>query len=753
MGVAALSCQKAWEDDDARTKATPDHPPTYRVPCGPRGVCHVNEEFLPDTVLPRKDWEQLKAECAVRGVSEYHLQCLFLQLCDFRDQVSLGTVPVKVFLGMFQTHFSKLLRRLVRLQAGGRRPRLLFEEAVRLILDIASMDYFTLLVVSARVIGGSEILDADGVRAIVRYIASDKVDAFSKALCKLMVCRDGVPHTLPAFVELGVRYPGLFFPVMQMQRAIQRRFLGLQFWQDFHRRNHTLLQPANFSYSGAKAVTARQVILELLSTEARPLVMGSLATRAFVPPWDSEAFPMLDRLPAADSARSSDPGSSAITHQWSDLPELREVTMQEDVRRPTPESDAATLSMGLGARNTIEDTIHEESDESESGSDDEAVHADRNVGHIASSSRRPSGELVAQTMERAQSAKTPARAGLGGTRERDMDVLDLSANASALEPHTGAFTLVERVNATRRTLEHTHITKGTSRSASEAARIASDTANKTVGFLFAAAARGSAKREIRRDVPLSVPMPIAHSITDWARTHPSPAGASLADGPIDIARAVMLNFASGVGASIRRVNGPCLFCSRNVGEVAPVWPPQPRAHAPASSRLAITAAAGPLPGRRSRTASAGSRVSRVHPAPSVVSAASEPRPAHASHNSGFCSECEEYARKALVDTYGYHFAGLVIDASAMAAEPSIATTSLAEATNARERQPIVPVQGGLQPFVFREDIFVEQYDENVGQMFYYNVATGDSTWRRPVRYVPLSLSTPAGGAPAGKGGH
>ncbi|KAA0151913.1 hypothetical protein FNF29_04319 [Cafeteria roenbergensis] len=539
-------------------------------------------QFLPDTVLPRKDWEQLKAECAVRGVSEYHLQCLFLQLCDFRDQASLGTVPVKVFLGMFQTHFSKLLRRLVRLQAGGRRPRLLFEEAVRLILDIASMDYFTLLVVSARVIGGSEVIDADGVRAIVRYISSDRVDAFSKALCKKLVCRDGVPHTLPAFVELGVRYPGLFFPVMQMQRAIQRRFLGMQFWNDFHRRNHTLIQPADFSYSGAKAVTARQVILELLSSGSRPLVMGSQATRALVPAWDAGAFPAGDMLPSSDSGRSSDPGMHSISRKWSDLPELQDALpnapLGEEPPRETPESSAFALSMGIGARRAIEDTIHEESDESEGSSDDDGVHG------------RSGGVASAET-----------------------------------------------------------------------------------------AARGSAKREIRRDVPLSVPMPIAPSITDWARTHPAPAGASLEDGPIDIARTVMLNFASGVGSSIRRVNAPCLFCARNIGEIA-----------------------------------------------------------------------AQYARKVLVDTYGYHFAGLVIEACAMSADPSIASTSLAEATNARERQPILPVQGGLEPFVFREDIFVEQFDDNTGQMFYYNVATGDSTWRRPVRYVPLSLSAGPDGAAAGK---
>ena len=755
MGVAALACQKAWEEDDARTKATPERPPTFRVPCGPRGVCHVNQQFLPDTVLPRKDWEQLKAECAVRGVSEYHLQCLFLQLCDFRDQASLGTVPVKVFLGMFQTHFSKLLRRLVRLQAGGRRPRLLFEEAVRLILDIASMDYFTLLVVSARVIGGSEVIDADGVRAIVRYISSDRVDAFSKALCKKLVCRDGVPHTLPAFVELGVRYPGLFFPVMQMQRAIQRRFLGMQFWNDFHRRNHTLIQPADFSYSGAKAVTARQVILELLSSGSRPLVMGSQATRALVPAWDAGAFPAGDMLPSSDSGRSSDPGMHSISRKWSDLPELQDALpnapLGEEPPRETPESSAFALSMGIGARRAIEDTIHEESDESEGSSDDDGVHGRSGGVAETETAGQPSGELaVAVAMERAQSSRQPTRAGLGGTRERATQVLDLSANATALEPHTGAFTLAERVNATRRTLEHAQITDVAKRSAPGSARISSDTANKTVGFLFAAAARGSAKREIRRDVPLSVPMPIAPSITDWARSHPAPAGASLEDGPIDIARTVMLNFASGVGSSIRRVNAPCLFCARNIGEIAARERSQSRALVPTSNRQAISAAAEPLPQQRSRTTSASSRASRVHPAPSVVSVASEPRPAHATHNSGFCSECEEYARKVLVDTYGYHFAGLVIEACAMSADPSIASTSLAEATNARERQPILPVQGGLEPFVFREDIFVEQFDDNTGQMFYYNVATGDSTWRRPVRYVPLSLSAGPDGAAAGK---
>jgi len=666
-----------------------------------------------------------------RGVSEYHLQVLFLQLCDHRDSASIGTVRVGLMFEWFRNSYVKLFRRFVRAQAGGRRPRLLFEEAVRLILDICSMDYFTLVVVSARVVSGSDVIDADGVRAMVRYVASDRVDDFTKLVCRLLVCDRGLPHMIPALVDLSVRYPCLFYPVLQLQRALQRRFLGTRFWTEFHRRNHSLLFPPDFTYAGAKAVTARQLILEMVSSEARPFVIGSLATSAIQVPAGG---------PRGASASEDDDEDEdvVVVHRQPSFMAASGAGVG---------SPKARLSLALAVANS---TIAEESDESESG-DAEEWH-DATDDAPADTTPSPGG---------ADSVQGPG-AETGMVPWQDQTHLALSAPRAALRPTpsfvVGVKAVREQLDARDRAMKRDGKAAPPLGAHERAvAHITDETAKTAVGVLFATAAGGAARKHVRRDVVISLPMPVADASPAFVAANPPPNGIRLKAAPLALARAVLLHFASGAGSYAKRVNAPCLLCGRRVGTVK-------TSTARSQNRSVTMVLDGTVDGLAAeREAAAAARSGRLGSGGAGASgAAKQPRasgrrarvaegsligPAFVAGgalafdgtaNTGFCADCDEYGARALVDTFGYKVSRAVVKACQVEGSAADAITA-ATAAAAREKQPLVDTGESFVPFVFADDVYVEQFDDEHGRFFYYNVATGTSTWRRPAAYVPFDF--------------
>jgi hypothetical protein len=158
--------------------------------------------------------------------------------------------------------------------------------------------------------------------------------------------------------------------------------------------------------------------------------------------------------------------------------------------------------------------------------------------------------------------------------------------------------------------------------------------------------------------------------------------------------------------------------------------PLPRAHRqPTAQRVQ---AKGAREGRGARVAPLG------NDAELLASQLRAALPDTAAGNSGFCAECEEYAGRALVHVYGYKHSRMVV--SACKVEESVSeTVNHAAIAASREAQPLVEGVGDMQPFVFKEDVYIEMFDDSEARFFYYNVSTGLSTWRRPAVYIPYTL--------------
>jgi hypothetical protein len=617
MGVESVSAQMGNACGRRSSKPTPRRPPTFAVPCGPRGVCSANVAFLPHAVLPRQPWEQLKAEAHTRGISEYQLQELFIQLCNPSDRASLGTVRVVEFCDQFRAHYQPLLRRFVRLQAGGRSPRIKFEDLARMIMDLCSMDYFTLVVVATRVIAGSDILDHIGVRAIVRYIHNKPLDPLVKALCRLMTCQSDVPHRIPAVAVLFLRYPCLGFPLLQLQRALQRRFWGAKFWEEYQRRNHSLLYPVSLTFAGSKVLAARQLALELLSSKARPFVFGDETTVAVDPA-------LLESTSMADRAEGT---------------ELEDGFADEyDVFDAPPPAKFEEHAAAVHGSDPWED-----------------------------------GKAIRKTVAYAA---------------------ELRNNRA----HSDMIAAAQSPTARKATLTF------------------DSTSHAAASLLFSSIAGGSSKTEIRRDISLVVPMPVADFVPPFVRDNPPPTKAPVVATSVAIAKHVLTHFVSGVGSSCWRSEGPCLLCGESLTGSLPA----------------------PPPAQKKRQRKPEVPVSKVVPFGLECVAAELPQDREFT-NAGACTKCEVYLGRAMVDVFGYAVARTVVSAMAITL-PLSTEISVTAAQAAKEKQPILPQQDdSYRAFSFVNDVEVELFDDAQGRFFYYNIATGTSSWKRPARYIPYEF--------------
>lgn len=270
-GVSRLRRKK---DDQPLSLRDIKHPPKLRMPYGV--TCWQNVPFLPENFLERDAWEALLLDSENYGVTKQQLQELFLRLCSPFD-VSLGTVQTKKFFREFDPRFRRVLRRLVLQRADGH-PRMLFEDIVRFIFEFCGMDFYNLVTKSVNALRDFEIMNTVTVRAVVRYMNGDRdMDEFTRNVLAHLHA-DPPFHNIGAFVQLCVRYPSLVYPVILMQRSMQRRFFGLRFWREHHKRAGTQLLPPDFSKTDAAMITARVLMLECVSLNATPFQFGTAKT-------------------------------------------------------------------------------------------------------------------------------------------------------------------------------------------------------------------------------------------------------------------------------------------------------------------------------------------------------------------------------------------------------------------------------------------------------------------------------------------
>jgi hypothetical protein len=279
MGTTASRLFRRKKDDDAQANALqavrdPAHPPLVRLPWGPS--CWKQVPFLPDNFLPPFEWTRLQKDVAVYGVTPHQLRVLFLRLCSPYD-ISLGTVPLRKFYREFDPRFRKVLRRIL-IQTAAGLPRMLFEDLVRFVFEFCGMDFFTLVTRAVRAVRDFDVMNTVTVRAVVRYITGDRgMDEFTRSVLAHLHA-DPPFHNVAAFVQLCARYPVLVYPVILMQRSMQRRFFGMRFWREYQKRSGTQLLPPDFSRVDSATITARVLLMECVSLSATPFQFGTART-------------------------------------------------------------------------------------------------------------------------------------------------------------------------------------------------------------------------------------------------------------------------------------------------------------------------------------------------------------------------------------------------------------------------------------------------------------------------------------------
>lgn len=232
--------------------------------------------FLPQSFMTKEEWDRLQKDAAHYGVTTFQIYELFLRLCSPYD-ISYGTVQLRKFFREFDPRFRKVLRRLVVKLANGH-SRILFEDIVRFIFEFCGMDFYNLIIKSVAAVREFDVMNTITVRALVRYINGDRdMDEFTRSVLAHLHANPPFHH-VSAFVQLCVRYPVLVYPIILMQRSIQRRFFGLKFWREYMKRTGNQLFPPDFSKVDAEMITSRVILLECVSLSAIPFQFGTSKT-------------------------------------------------------------------------------------------------------------------------------------------------------------------------------------------------------------------------------------------------------------------------------------------------------------------------------------------------------------------------------------------------------------------------------------------------------------------------------------------
>ena len=252
------------------------------VPYGP--CLFTGMPFLPKNIINKSKWDKIKERCAKLGITERMLEVLFQRLCSPLDE-ALGTVKLKRFFSQFASENRRLLKAMVMDIAKGKQ-RVYFEDAVLILAEFCALDFVSLVYKFVKVVGGDEAvlhMSVDLMRGLLRYLWDNKVDDFNKLLLRHS-WSDHPHHGVQAFVDFSIRYPCLIFPLLTLQRSVQRKILGRNFWEAFHSKQHTQLLPGDFGAEHGRMVAARVVMLEAVSEVCRPFQFGTPLTRSDPPP-------------------------------------------------------------------------------------------------------------------------------------------------------------------------------------------------------------------------------------------------------------------------------------------------------------------------------------------------------------------------------------------------------------------------------------------------------------------------------------
>lgn len=277
-----------WFPDvfDPTKKYTPDKPFRLAIPQSYLGL-YKHLEFVPENIIPPSRWNPIRKSMSRIGVSEYNLRQLFIEFCDPND-IAGGTVKINYITRRFEAHDRRLFRILIstlsKEHGSGvhRSDRVPFEEAVFALLEFCSFDVYSLMVQFVVSVTKVTTMNVGLVRALIRYLWNDKFDDFVMAILRRIACPEGKPnHSLAAFVHLGMRYPVLVYPLIGLQRSVQRKILGLNFWKKNHAQRHSQLVPFGFMYADFKMLTARVIMLETVSSAAIPFQFGSKRTATY----------------------------------------------------------------------------------------------------------------------------------------------------------------------------------------------------------------------------------------------------------------------------------------------------------------------------------------------------------------------------------------------------------------------------------------------------------------------------------------
>jgi len=276
----ALSC--APEEYNPNKFYTPEDPFMMPIPYGP--CLFTGMPFLPKNIINKDKWEAIKERCLKLGITERMLEIMFQHLCSPLDE-ALGTVKLKRFFGQFAAENRRLLKAMVMDIAKGKQ-RVYFEDAVMILAEFCALDFVSLVYKFVKVVAGDEgvhHMSVDLMRGLLRYLWDNKVDNFNKLLLR-HTWSDHPHHGVQAFVDFSIRYPCVIFPLVILQRSVQRKILGRSFWEAFHNKQHTQLLPGGFGAEHARMVAARVVMLEAVSEVCRPFQFGTPLTRSDPPP-------------------------------------------------------------------------------------------------------------------------------------------------------------------------------------------------------------------------------------------------------------------------------------------------------------------------------------------------------------------------------------------------------------------------------------------------------------------------------------
>ena len=259
-----------------KRKINIDDAPKVKVPEGNQGKIK-KVDFYPENFLEHAVYQKLLQSASVYGVDEDKIKELFLRLCNPWD-VSYATVVIRKFLSETHPRFRYLLRRIILKNVNGV-ARLLFEDAVMMILQLCGADYGTLIMTTLESLRDFKTLDVTNVRAVLRYINGDEhMENILRYVAAHLHSPDAPFHHFSAFVQLCVRYPALVFPIIVMQRSLQRRFFGIRFWRSYHTRVGTMLFSNDFSKADSVMVMCRVLMLETVSLNATPFQFGTAQT-------------------------------------------------------------------------------------------------------------------------------------------------------------------------------------------------------------------------------------------------------------------------------------------------------------------------------------------------------------------------------------------------------------------------------------------------------------------------------------------